>query len=365
MGGRNWSAWRSYHFGYSHLVIEDASTLRVDFLSTNLGGAITDDVTLTKSHSCNFGELCVPTPTGIVTPSMDHRSVDAGKAVAATWRKRDTVANGGSGVRIPPAQRQALEDLYHATGGATTWIRNTNWLSTTDPCDEAAPWYGVSCTHVTERTLPTLWQSTPTGRVGVTAISLPSNNLTGQIPDSLGPGLATTLQYLELSTNRFEGTLPSSLLQGLPRLHTLYVEPATDELRYKLKGSLPTNMGAADGLPNLRYLGLQQNQLTGTLPPTFGELKCHSTRGAAGAISKPDPSADVSGGAQVGCLFWLLGNNFTGTIPGEWCHAIWNEFYLGDAGSQIDGCGRPCLETAYAHWPTCKKNGTSHACKRC
>jgi hypothetical protein len=203
----------------------------------------------------------------------------------------------------------------------------------------------------------------------VTALSLPSNNLTGQIPDSLGPGLSSTIQYLELSSNLFTGTLPSSLLQGMPRLHTLYVEPgSSDELRHKLQGSLPPNMGSADGLPNLRYLGLQQNQLTGTLPASFGELPCHSTRGTAGALWKPDPSADADGGAQVGCLFWFLGNNFTGAVPYKWCRRTWNELYLSDsaeAEQKIDGCGRPCVETAYAHWPACTRNGTSHACRKC
>merc|ERR1719253_2563228 len=32
-----WTAWRSYHFGYSHMIVHNSTTLTVDFMSTNLG----------------------------------------------------------------------------------------------------------------------------------------------------------------------------------------------------------------------------------------------------------------------------------------------------------------------------------------
>lgn len=113
-------------------------------------------------------------------------------------------------------------------------------------------------------------------------------------------------------------------------------------------------MGASDGLPNLRYLGISRNQLTGTLPPSWGELNCHVTH-ASGVPSKngilpADPS--VGPGAQVGCLLWMEHNNFTGVVPKEWCKRDYNEIYIGV--SNVSYCPPKCVTTAYAAWPTCK-----------
>ena len=41
-------------------------------------------------------------------------------------------------------QRAALVDLYAATRGSDTWLRDDNWL-VGDPCDTSRPWYGVQC----------------------------------------------------------------------------------------------------------------------------------------------------------------------------------------------------------------------------
>ena len=79
-----------------------------------------------------------------------------GAQLALEWRKRNTVPGG----RVPESQVAALRDLFDATGGATSWIRNENWMTSTDPCDPLAPWWGVSCTNVTERTLPSLYNTT-------------------------------------------------------------------------------------------------------------------------------------------------------------------------------------------------------------
>ena len=167
--------------------------------------------------------------------------------------------------------------------------------------------------------------------------------------------------------------------------------------RYRLTGSLPSDMGSNEtGLPNLRFLSLQRNALTGQLPSTWGSLHCHVVSASGGDNTQPDPS--VAAGAQVGCLFWLLGNNFSGlclrccyyqdctasitfvchgyrnsgTVPMDWCGATWNEMYIGDCsapgtpdyGNCALSCNRPCISTAYAVWPTCK-NGSAAHCTPC
>jgi hypothetical protein len=242
--------------------------------------------------------------------------------VAASWRRRHAFSIGadghGDGFSVPAEQVAALTALYTATNGAN-WTRNANWL-TGDPCDPERPWYGVSCARVTERTLPNLWNYTvpatqntlarPAGMArtteplsalppavdGVTALHLASNNLVGTLPVELGVGLRQTLQYLDLHSNMLTGEIPQSLLLGLPKLHTLYIEPKVDELQWRLRGMLPAAMGSATGLPNLRYLGLSRNQLTGPIPASFGQLPCHVT--SASGWGHEDPSAR----GEVGCV---------------------------------------------------------------
>jgi hypothetical protein len=82
----------------------------------------------------------------------------------------------------------ALVDLYNATNGPG-WLDHTNWL-TSKP---VSTWYGVS---------------TQDG-VRLTFLSLPSNNLIGVIPASLG-NLDASWGF-DLSNNRLTGSLPSSL----------------------------------------------------------------------------------------------------------------------------------------------------------
>ena len=77
---------------------------------------------------------------------------------------------------VPPAERQALVDLFHALGGPK-WRNGTgagHWLSG-DPCQQNKKWFGVACnnasTHVTE-----IYPSS----VGS------GNSLVGTLPPSIG-----------------------------------------------------------------------------------------------------------------------------------------------------------------------------------
>eukprot|EP00039_Didymoeca_costata_P001043 m.49197 g.49197 ORF g.49197 m.49197 type:complete len:906 (+) comp10603_c0_seq1:100-2817(+) len=332
-GFDNWTAFRSYHFGYSHLTVHDSMSITVDFLSTNLGGAITDSVTITKDVACNFGVLCNKTlkKEGGKSVKLDSKRLAEFSKLAKKWRSV-------SCTDVPAEQISALEELYNTTQGPS-WVYNMNWMNNKSPCDSDTPWYGVTCVSVTERTLPSLDNNTS---CGITAVHLASNNLVGEIPGSLGAALAPTLQLLDLSGNTLNGTIPMNLLSNLPKLHTLYIEPR--ENQSELRGSLPDDMGIT--VPNLRYLGLSRNQLTGTIPSSFGELPCHVTH--ASGVGHNDPSV----GGEVGCLIWLVGNNLTGTVPHSMCNRTYNEVYV---GSNNLSCPVPCLRLAYGQLPSCGK----------
>eukprot|EP01065_Artemidia_motanka_P032095 TRINITY_DN39147_c0_g1_i1.p1 TRINITY_DN39147_c0_g1~~TRINITY_DN39147_c0_g1_i1.p1 ORF type:complete len:718 (+),score=191.25 TRINITY_DN39147_c0_g1_i1:78-2156(+) len=328
-----WTGWRSYHFGYSHMLVQNTTHLSVDFLSTNLGGQITDSFTMVKDATCNFGEMCSRTAAPAGTAPTSSPATRAARCVAQQWAE-------DSASEPPAAQISALKDLYTATGGEK-WTRNENWL-VGNPCSATKPWYGVSCVRITEQTLPSLWNSTGAVAGGITAVHLASNNLRGSIPQGLGEALAGSLQLLDLSSNFLVGALPGSLVRGMPFLHTLYVEPASDSEEFKLTGTLPEDMGLASGLPNLRYLGLTRNALTGKIPESLGSLPC--------TVTSASPSS-------VACLFWLSSNNLTGAIPRSLCNATYGEVYV--AGNELT-CPRPCVHVAYASWPTC-----SQPCKPC
>ena len=122
-------------------------------------------------------------------------------AAARTYTYTATDADGDTAVltftiavaSVPspiPTDRDALIVLYHATGGAT-WTRNTNWLSDR-PLRE---WHGVS--------------TDASGRV--TLLSLPNNNLRGELPPEFGN--LTRLRSLFLYNNpELSGPLPAEMV---------------------------------------------------------------------------------------------------------------------------------------------------------
>lgn len=93
---------------------------------------------------------------------------------------------------VPTFERDALIELYTATSGSR-WTNRANWTTAASPCS----WYGITCG------LDNLNQTR------VTAISLPTNNLNGILPSSIGNLTALTL--LKLSTNFIQGELPSTI----------------------------------------------------------------------------------------------------------------------------------------------------------
>jgi len=178
-------------------------------------------------------------------------------------------------------QVQALKNLYDSTGGAK-W--RVPWTFTGDPC--ANFWFGVTC-----------YSAGPNDQ-RIFKLVLQGNNLIGTLPDISG---LSYMQYLYLSGNYLEGTIPSSL-GGLSQLQQLGLD------KNLLTGGFPVFTSQA-----LTELFLQDNQFTGPLDP-LGHISSLqylylSRNNLTGTI--PDIVANMFTLQQIG----FDSNRLSGTIP--------------------------------------------------
>jgi Leucine-rich repeat (LRR) protein len=211
--------------------------------------------------------------------------------------------------------RNALIALYDSTSGAS-WTSSSNptrmWQITNISSDHCS-WYGIACSS--------------DGRV--TGVALPSNGLTGTIPDALGN--ATQLRDLDVSINQLSGTLPRALAlctsMVIVYLHTnmltgtipsafsswggKYVQ--FDVSNNKLSGSIPEELSKWDGF---RFLA-SHNSLSGSLPASFSTW----TRLIRFLVDSNQLSGTipVSYGAWTSLRqFSANSNNLVGTISPLW-----------------------------------------------
>jgi Leucine-rich repeat (LRR) protein len=183
---------------------------------------------------------------------------------------------------LPSAEHNALVDLYNSTNGAS-WTNKTNWLVAADECT----WTGVTCA----------WGH-------VQRISLTTNNLSGNLPATLGS--LTGLQYLWLSGNQLSGGIPPEL-GNLTSLQSLRLGVN------QLSGSIPPELGR---LASLQDFNLFTNQLSGNIPLWLGSLI---------SLQSLDLSINQLSGsipAQLGNLtslhtLYLYSNQLSGSIPTE------------------------------------------------
>jgi hypothetical protein len=352
-----WAAWRSYTPGYSHLNVVNESALYVDIVSSTLGGGVVDDVWITKDQPCSFGRGCRATSGFANAPSDAASEVPAPPADEPPARLRHEQLNLAPRIEkqqrqrrsTPPDQLAALWSLYSSLGGAG-WTRSNGWVHGGDPCTDARPWYGVSCTPVTDVTMPDLYDA---HIGGISAILLPGNGLRGDISTlDLSPLLHANLQALDVSDNFLFGLLPPSIFSsGAPKLHTLHLDSreapeATGAGVCKLTGSLPANMGSA--LPNLKSFALQRHALRGSLPASLGRVDC-STRYTA-----PQKQA---------CRFWLRDNGFSGAPPMELCNNTFDEIYL--MGNNFTCGTMPCFHCAYCSKGDDQVTPCKKSCRPC
>lgn len=105
-----------------------------------------------------------------------------------------------------PTQLSALQDLYSSTSGKYWHFASgtNNWIVGTDYCS----WNGVMCDANCNY---------------VTSLMLPSANMKGTLPSSLGNLIG--LQTLDLSGNGYlNGTLPTNILTSFSQLETLKID---------------------------------------------------------------------------------------------------------------------------------------------
>ena len=138
----------------------------------------------------------------------------------------------------------SLAVIYYSTGG-DIWRDNTGWVGPAPPCgiQGATPWFGVTCTNSI-----------------VESLTLPDNDLVGQLPSELR-GLAT-LQSLVFNRNSLTGSLPATIGE-LASLTTLELGENF------MAGTIPPSIGSAS---NLTTLSLYLNQIAGPIPPEINQL---------------------------------------------------------------------------------------------
>ncbi len=165
--------------------------------------------------------------TGVVTAG---NGVHAGMGTTLVRALQPTFCDNVG--EIPGGECQALLALYESTDGGH-WADNSGWVMTYTPCS----WYGVTCAG---------------GHVS--ALSLPTNQLTGNIPSELG-GVAS-LQYLYLNGNQLNGAIPPQL-GSLTNLLDLSVQ------NNALSGEVPAELAS---LVNLSVLDVGYNALAASDP---------------------------------------------------------------------------------------------------
>ncbi|MEP1033465.1 MAG: hypothetical protein ABJG98_07905, partial [Ekhidna sp.] len=160
---------------------------------------------------------------------------------------------------------EILHDLYIKLDGEN-WSNNAGW-----PDLENWPSEATSADY-------NQWHGVVVRNEDIISISLPANNLRGELPSTLAS--LTALKYLNLADNEISGNLPSDI-GNLSQLMFLLVGDN------QLDGLLPTGLG---DLTQLREMRLHNNNLWGSIPPSLGQLN------------------------QLAKLL-LHGNHLTGSIP--------------------------------------------------
>lgn len=135
-------------------------------------------------------------------------------------------------------ERDALNAFYEAMGGAH-WNQAEGWMTDAHLDD----WHGVEVVN---------------GQV--VSLTLPDNNLTGELPEALAK--LAHLQRLDLRWNAIGGDIPESLARLLKAEEVLL--SGND-----LTGSIPASIGS---MPALKRLDLSYNGLTGEIPAALGKL---------------------------------------------------------------------------------------------
>lgn len=155
------------------------------------------------------------------------------------------VCFGPALAEVTRPELECLHQMYDQMGGpgwwkADNWPAEGEWGADLNPCDPAAPWYGISCGL----------------RGSIIGITLSGNNLVGKVPQCVW---AFKLSDFELSTTHLEGPMP--MLDGA-YLQTLYY-------KYNDISTLPANICEMELLDSLHT---EYNDMAGfPFPECFHE----------------------------------------------------------------------------------------------
>ncbi|KAL3909922.1 MAG: hypothetical protein SGILL_007896, partial [Bacillariaceae sp.] len=182
------------------------------------------------------------------------------------------------------------------------WTNSDGWLTGTGHC----AWYGIECVpreqEATEENEFNPLTSTYDDNDRITGILLNANGIEGEIPDEWGIAL-NTLITVSMEDNEITHTLPTTFGQ-LANLRSLLLS------NNKLNSELPDAYGA---LSNIHQINLAHNDFEGPIPASWSNMK--ELRNFA--VSNNLLTGDFSSFARMTKLIGLelSDNDFQGTIP--------------------------------------------------
>nr|GMD68001.1 receptor-like kinase TMK4 [Ipomoea batatas] len=208
----------------------------------------------------------------------------------------------------------------------------SGWSASKDPCT----WTNVNCDKSTgnvvtinldSQSISGNLPSDLTQLASLRTLSVQKNSLSGPLPSFAN---MSSLEGLFLDNNQFS-SIPQDFLLGLPNLQTFSISDNGELSPWQIPSYLAesTNLGSFyasnasitgvipnffDSFPNLQNLRLSYNNLTGSLPGSFGSSEIQNLwlnnqqQGLSGTIDVLSSMAQLS---QV----WLFANAFTGPIP--------------------------------------------------
>src|SRR5690625_2219264 len=189
--------------------------------------------------------------------------------------------------QLPTEEVEFLHDFYSMTNG-DDWDNNSGWMGS--PGTECS-WHGVTCDNSGEH---------------VVELSLPTNNLTGELPGSLNK--LSQLRVFSVRDN-YDLSRPGSGIQGpIPNLDGLSSLAVFNVSRNKFTGSIPV----LQGLGNLQTFDVSLNELSGTIPDLQGLDNLKEFSVASNQLEGNIPELQE---LENLLTFHAYRNNLTGVIP--------------------------------------------------
>jgi len=177
---------------------------------------------------------------------------------------------GTTNAQVSEAEREALIDLYHATGG-DDWHDNEGWLG---EAGSECEWHGVHCLGEADND------------AYVSILRLPGNRLGGLLPETLVD--LERVRMIDLRANQIGGPVPPSL-GDLPELHSL------DLGGNNLTGPVPGELLASPAYT----IKLDDNQLDGYTEPAGSSQDSITLDLSGNPISSLPPASWRDAGALV------------------------------------------------------------------